>query len=155
MQQNNLSFLILLPHLCFVHCLPVVNLLTRQKNNLQGRRSYWPRNIAKENSSLVFKINDHPERTVVRSELTVDGGATSYIIKDVEKILIYDSLRPENHFLEQADGIRTIVIASKWSDAEIFLVHKDRNHAIVSLKRALYIPSYPKDIFSLKSAQTN
>ena len=57
----------------------------------------------------------------------VDAGATSHIIKDINKFkTFYDFFQSDNHFLELADSTRTKGVALKWGDAEICLVDIDK-----------------------------
>ena len=108
---------------------------------------------AEEDSSFVFKINDRPQRTVERKRIMVDAGATSHIIKDIERFKNFDdSFQPDNHFIELADGTKTNGVALRRGDAEICLMKANGNTESVTLKGALFIPSYPQDIFSVKSA---
>ena len=86
----------------------------------------------------------------------VDTGATSHIIKDIERFKNFnDPFQPDNHFIELADGSQTNGVALKRGDVEICLVKAKRNMESVTLKGALFIPSYPQDIFSVKSATAN
>ena len=78
----------------------------------------------------------------------VDTGATSHVIKDIERCKNFDdSFQPDNHFIELADGTKTNGVALKRGDAEICLVNANGNKESVTLKGALFIPSYPQDIF--------
>ena len=43
----------------------------------------------------------------------------------------------------------------KRRDAEVCLLDADGNHVMVTLKKTLLIPSYSRDIFSIKVATTN
>ena len=62
----------------------------------------------------------------------VDAGATPLIIKDISKFKTFDdSFKPDNHFIELADGTRTKGVALKRGDAEIHLADIDRNHVTV------------------------
>ena len=54
-----------------------------------------------------------------------------------------------------ADGTKTNEVALKRDDAEICLVNANGNKESVTLKGALFIPSYPQDIFFVKSATAN
>ena len=83
----------------------------------------------------------------------VDTETTSHIIKDIERFKTFDdSFQPDNHFIELADGSKINGVALKVCDAEICLVNANGNKESVALKGALFIPSYPQDIFSVKSA---
>ena len=109
-----------------------------------------------KDSSLVFKINDRPQSTVESKRIMVDTGATSHIIKDIERFKNFDdSFQPDNHFIKLADGTKMNGVALKPGDPEICLVNSNGNMESVTLKGALFIPSYPQDIFSVKSATAN
>ena len=111
---------------------------------------------AAEDSSFVFKINDRPLRTVESKKIMVDTGATSHIIRDIERLKNFDdSFQPNNHFIELADGSKTNGVALKRGDAEICLVNANGNMESVTLKGVLFIPSNPQDIFSVKSDTAN
>ena len=112
---------------------------------------------AEEKDSLfVFKINDRPQRTVESKRIMVDTVATSHIIKDIERFKNFDdSFQPDSHFIELADDTKTNRVALRRGDAEICLVNTNGNMESVTLKGALFIPSYPQDIFSVKSVTAN
>ena len=59
---------------------------------------------------------------------------------------------PSDHFFELADGSRRNNLAKKRGDAEIMLQDTAGNPMRVTLKGALYVPSFPHDIFSVKAA---
>ena len=100
-----------------------------------------------KDSSLVFKINDRPQRTVESKRIMVDTGSTSHIIKDIERFKNFDDLfQPDNHFIELADGSKMNWVALKRGDAEICLVNANGNKESVTLRAALFIPSYPQDM---------
>ena len=108
-------------------------------------------------SSFVFKINDQPLKTLVHIGLLVDAEATSHIKQnDIRKFWnFYDSFQPDNHFIELADRTRTKGEVLKRDDTEIGFVDMDGNHVTVSQKGALYILSYPQNIFFVKSTTAN
>ncbi|TWW54052.1 hypothetical protein D4764_0263800 [Takifugu flavidus] len=86
----------------------------------------------------------------------VDTGATSHVITDVQKFLKFDeSFQPQNHTVELADGTRTNGVALRRGDAEATLVDREGKRMKATLKKALYVPTYPQDIFSVKAATTN
>jgi len=83
----------------------------------------------------------------------VDCGATTHIVNDDSKFLHIDSsFRPENHYIELGDGSRGNNVALKRGNVEICL--KDSSGKIVKsvLEDALYVPSYPQNIFSVQAA---
>ena len=111
---------------------------------------------AEDDSSFVFKINDRPQRTVESKGIMVDTGATSHIIRDIVRFKNFDdSFQPKKHFIVLADGTKTNGVILKQGDAEICLENANGNMESVTLKGALFIPSYPQDIFSVKSAIAN
>ena len=88
-----------------------------------------------EDSSFVFKINDRPLRTVESKRIIVDTGATSHIIKDIERFKNFGvSIQPDNHFIELADGTKTNGVVLKRGDAEICLVNANGNMESINLK---------------------
>ena len=67
----------------------------------------------------------------------VDTGATSHIIRDIERFKNFDdSFQPDNHFIELADGTKTNGVALKRGDAEICLVNANGNTESVTFKEA-------------------
>ena len=85
-----------------------------------------------------------------------DTGATSHIIKDIERFKNFDdSFQPDNRFIELADGSKTHGGALKRGDTEICPVNANGNKVSVTLKGTLFISSYPQDIFSVESAAAN
>ena len=110
-----------------------------------------------EESSFGFKVDDcYPRKTTVSTRLMVDAGATSHIIRGAKKSKNYDqSLQPENLDMEQPEGTKNSGIAWKRADAEVCLLDADKNPVVVTLKKALLIPFYPHDIFSIKFVTTD
>lgn len=88
--------------------------------------------------------------------LMVDTGATSHIITDIEKFTKFDhTFQPEKHFIELADGTRANGVALKRGDAEVSLMSREGERVKATLRNALFIPTYPQDIFSVKAATTS
>lgn len=97
-----------------------------------------------------------PQRSVKGSSLMVDTGATSHIVTDITKFKTFDDeFQPESHCVELADGTRCTGVAERKGDAEVCLIDSTGQRHNTMLKKALYIPSYPQDIFSVKSATPN
>ena len=68
----------------------------------------------------------------------VDTGATSHIIKDIERFKNFDdAFLPDNHLRELADGTKTNGVALKRGDTGICLVNANRNLALVFSRRFL------------------
>ena len=84
--------------------------------------------------------------------MLVDTGATSHIVTSDILKRVDQTFKPSKHFIELADGTRASNIALKRGDAEVLLQDASGNQVKAVLKNALYIPSYPPDIFSVKAA---
>ena len=90
---------------------------------------------------------------IQRKGLIVDTGASSHITNDRSKFKRFDStFKPERHSMELADGKRTVGVAQGRGDAQVCLINSEGRRCAVTLKNALYIPSYPQELFSVKSA---
>ena len=86
----------------------------------------------------------------------VDCGATSHIITEEDAFAKFDeTFNPNAHYMELADGTRMNNVALKRGDAEVCLQDREGRCSKVTLKKALFIPSYPQSIFSVKAATTN
>ena len=88
--------------------------------------------------------------------LMVDAGATSYIITDISKFKEFDStFQAGTHCVELADGSRCTGVAKNRGDVEVWLLDSRGRLFRTTLRSALYIPTYPQDIFSVKAATSN
>ncbi|XP_023809695.1 uncharacterized protein LOC111947330 [Oryzias latipes] len=88
--------------------------------------------------------------------LVVDTGASSHIINDRSRFKSFDStFKPERHSMELADGKRTFGLAQGRGDAQVCLLDSKGRRCTVTLKNALYIPSFPQELFSVKCATAN
>ena len=109
--------------------------------------------------SFIFKVSNEPAESNVESlkaSLLVDCGATTHIVNDKNKFTSFDeNFNPEVHFIELADGTRRNNIALSRGDANILLHDKQGNQHNVTLKNALYVPSFNQDIFSVQAASEN
>ncbi|XP_068118340.1 phenylethanolamine N-methyltransferase isoform X1 [Hyperolius riggenbachi] len=77
------------------------------------------------------------------------------IITDMNRFKIFDySFKLEKHYMRLADGKRTNV-ALKRGDAKVYLMGSKGKQARTTLQNALYIPTYPQDIFSVETATRN
>lgn len=86
----------------------------------------------------------------------VDTGAISHIITDLAKFKSFDDrFQVETHCVELADGTRCKGVAERREEAEVGLVDSRGRHLSATLKQALYIPSYPQDIFSVRAATSS
>ncbi|XP_057702354.1 uncharacterized protein LOC130921966 [Corythoichthys intestinalis] len=88
--------------------------------------------------------------------LLVDCGATTHIINEEGKFTTFDNtFNPEQHYIKLADGTMKNNVALKRGDAEVLLQDKRGRSVAVTLKRALYVPTYPQSILSVKAATTD
>lgn len=102
--------------------------------------------------SFAFKLSTE-NFTKKNDSLLVDTGATAHILNNESSFVCYDStFDRSNHFIELADGTRTNSVALKRGDAVVYLKDSNGRKTEVTLKNALYIPSYPHNIFSVKTA---
>ncbi len=87
--------------------------------------------------------------------LMIDTGATSHIITDISRFKKFDEgFQSETHFMELADGTRCSGVAERRGDAEVVLIDSRGRRHKTTLTQALYIPTYPQDIFSVQAATT-
>ena len=66
-----------------------------------------------------------------------------------------DGFQAKSHCVELADGTRCKGVAERRGDAEVCLIDSKGRHLNTTLRQALYIPSYPQDILSVKAATAN
>lgn len=96
-----------------------------------------------------------PARTIQERGLMVDTGATSHVINDIAWFTSFDStFRPETHSVELADGTRCSGVAQRRGTAVVTLIDSSGRRCNAKLRDALYVPSYPQNIFSVKAATT-
>ena len=101
-----------------------------------------------ETKTQVYRVGDIQERG-----LMVDTGATSHVVTDESKFKDFNStFQLEKHWVELADGTRCSRVAQKRGNAEFFLFDNRGQRHKATLRDALYIPSYPQNIFSVKAA---
>lgn len=102
-----------------------------------------------------FKASNLQQRGLIHRGLMVDTRATSHIITDVRKFKrFHHTFQPEKHFME-LDGTRANSVALKRGDAEVNLMSCEGERVKATLRDALFIPTYPQNIFSVKAATTN
>jgi hypothetical protein len=103
--------------------------------------------------SFTFKINDHGNATSQVNSLLVDCGATTHVVTNELKFINFDkNFDPEKHFIELADGTRANNIALKRGTVKMTLKSSDGKQVNAEMHNALYVPSYPQDIFSVQAA---
>ena len=113
--------------------------------------------VDSDDHNYAFKLVDsyvHEQECSVKG-LLVDTGATSLIITDKCKFQEFDSsFVPEKHALEFADG-STSYAAERRGLAIAEIKDSTVKKCTAKLKDALYVPSYPCDIFSVHQAVKN
>ncbi|KAG1934675.1 hypothetical protein F2P79_019887 [Pimephales promelas] len=73
-----------------------------------------------------------------------------HIVTDISRFKRFDDeFQAGTHYMELDDGKRCKGVA------EVFLVDIRGRHLKTMLRRALYIPSYPQDIFSVQAAASS
>ena len=106
-----------------------------------------------DNHTYAFKIEDNEGKFhlhVDKQSYLVDCGATSHIVnEDKDFTSIDNSFKPEEHFIELANGTRSNNIAMKRGNVAICLHDEDGNAVRRTLENTLFIPSYPQCIFSV------
>ncbi|TWW53838.1 hypothetical protein D4764_0227770, partial [Takifugu flavidus] len=109
------------------------------------------------NHTFAFKVGQVDGDPVSRPQkrgLMVDTGATSHIVTDITKFKDFDeNFKPQKHILELADGVRTSGVALKRGAAKVRLIDRRGCAVDTMLMGALYVPSYPQDIFSAKAEE--
>ena len=99
---------------------------------------------------------DNVDKSCVRpNSLLVDCGATTHIVTDKSRFISFDeSFRPDKHYIELANGTKSNNVAFARGDVSVAIRHLDGRYFNVLLTNALYIPSYPQNIFSVQAATT-
>ncbi|KAJ8389997.1 hypothetical protein AAFF_G00111580 [Aldrovandia affinis] len=97
--------------------------------------------------------NKGPPDKVKMKGIMVDAGATSHIVNDIGKFESFDdSFQSETHSVELADGTKCNGIAQRRGTAMVCLLDNTGQQHRAQLRDALYMPSYPHDIFSVARA---
>ena len=85
--------------------------------------------------------------------LLVDCGATTHIINDERKFSKFDtSFQPEKHFIELANGEKCNNIALKRGEVNFMIMDTSGKCVKACLKHALFVPTFPHNIFSVQAA---
>ena len=109
-----------------------------------------------EEHSFAYKANSRPSTTSdCGADLLVDCGATTHILNDMSKFSKFDhTFTPEKHTIELANGDR-ISVAEARGDANVKIKNSNGDSVDVILKDALFVPSFPQNIFSVQAATQN
>ncbi len=124
----------------------------RRDNSAAKKATEFNDDINPEHTYM-FCVSDYlwPARPP-KSELMVDCGASSHIVTEDKLKNCDESFNPETHYIELADGSKVNNVAKKRGDAEVTLIDEKGQPIKTVMKQALYIPSYPHDIYSVKAA---
>ena len=145
---------------------------TSTHNDRNGRNKNRPneRDVSKqiqdftndlESHSFVFthvetdlkdKVSDKGEAKK-EDDAVVDSGASSHSLNDESKFIEFDEdFKPQTHTVELADGTVISSIAEKQGTARINIKNENGELCTAILENALYIPSFPENIFSVRAA---
>lgn len=130
----------------------------RKKGKGDGARKVAEEEKESSNDrDFLFKVentnNERPPANVKKKGIMVDAGATSHIVTDIARFKSFDStFQPDTHSIELADGTKCSGIAQRRGTALISLLDSDGREQTAQLRDALYMPSYPHDIFSVARA---
>ena len=112
----------------------------------------------KHSFDLVFGLSDifcnvNQGEEIQPDLLLVDCGATAHIVNDESKFIYFDeNYNPEEHFIELADGRRCNNVAKKRGTVTVEIRDENGELRKANLENALYVPSYPQNIFSVRAA---
>ena len=110
---------------------------------------YTDENLEDENNGNVKKKE-------MDDTLLVDCGATSHIVNDITKFISFDEdFNSSKHSIELADGKISNNLAEKRGTVQVFIKNENDVLCPVLLKKTLYIPTFPQEIFSVKAACNN
>lgn len=130
--------------------------LCKKKGEQDGARKVAEKEQEDDDDHLFMAKHTKTERpadNIKKKGIMVDGGATSHIVNDVSKFVSFDeTFQPETHAVELADGTKCNGIAQRRGTAVIHLLDSTGRQHRAQLRQALYMPSYPQDIFSVARA---
>ena len=97
--------------------------------------------------------DEYSEGKVCGKSLLVDTGATAHIISEKENFVSFEeTFNPGKHMIELADGSKTNGVVQGKGDACIMLHDSDGKLCKVTVKDALFVPTYKQNIFSVQAA---
>lgn len=129
--------------------------LCKKKTDRDGVRKF--KDECDSDQDHLFKVKnleyENMSPNINEKGIMVDAGATSHIVNDIRKFKDFDSsFRPQTHSVELADGTRCNGIAQQRGTAVIHFLDESGHQHRAQLRDALYMPSYPHDIFSVARA---
>ena len=91
-----------------------------------------------------------------RNALLVDSGSTKHILNDESKFISFDDEEvTEKHCVELANGVKVNNVSQRQGTAKVNIRDSNGNVRSTTLHKVLYAPSFPYNIFSVKSATKN
>lgn len=104
--------------------------------------------------SFAFKLDADSDNELSQvNSLLVDCGATAHVVTDASKFVQFDKqFNPKKHYIELADGTKANNVALEKGGVKLILNTSDGKRVDAELQNALYVPSYPQDIFSVQAA---
>ncbi|RUS73520.1 hypothetical protein EGW08_018705 [Elysia chlorotica] len=130
---------------------------TRECRKLNSAKSVQNFQPPDDNNHYSFKVDgDSTHTTEDADTFLVDSGASVHIVKDKDKFIRFQAdFNPANHFVELADGSRSNNLAKGQGDVIVCLTDTNGQRHGVTLKNALYVPSFKTNIFSVRAAVEN
>ena len=129
----------------------------RNKSTKDKVKKSDDKNADPEVRHVFFKMGDDLVLNSDNSEsYLVDCGATSHVVNSDTNFVSTDpTFKPENHFIELADGTRSNNVAKKRGTVEMSLRNENGDVIKAYLHNVLYVPTYPQCIFSVQAATNN
>ena len=106
-----------------------------------------------DSHSFAFKVDAFNDEMSEVNSLLVDCGATTHVVTDASKFAYFDKqFNPEKHFIELADGTKANNVALKKGTVNMSLNTSEGKRVNAELENALFVPTYPQNIFSVQAA---
>ncbi|GFR97945.1 CCHC-type zinc finger, nucleic acid binding protein a [Elysia marginata] len=128
--------------------------VTRNNKHTQYNTSSAKLMKAEAEQHYTFQITSLPaHRNDADNTFLVDSGASVHIVKDRDKFSdLNSSFNPATNIIELAGGRKCSNLAEGQGDATIQLVDTNGIEHNVTLRNALYIPTFTHNIFSVRAA---
>ena len=124
----------------------------KQKSHEAVKQSQCKSSNDKEHS-FAFTLKSGLDEVNKCKTLLVDCGATAHIVTNDSNFCYVDKdFKPEDHYIELADGTKSNNVALKRGNVKVQLHDECGKVVDTTLENCLYIPSYPQDIFSVQAA---
>ena len=126
------------------------DLKTNRTNNISQRNRAQTHNLV---INFAFLVSSNTDTSQHENSFLIDSGATVHIINDKDKFLCFNSsFVPENHVIQLADGTKASNVALAQGDATVLLQDHEGVNRELTLKNALYVPSFQQSIISVPAA---